>query len=59
MFGRHMRLMHPPRLSRLRVVLIAVVFGLVVTSTPAAPLRAKDSVTKIVFASGSDDTGTV
>ena len=40
-------------------VLLAAALGLVTTALLAAPLQAKGGATEIVFASGSDDTGTV
>lgn len=48
-----------PLMSRLPALLLAVALGLATTSMVAAPLRAEDGATKIVFASGPDATGTV
>jgi len=46
-------------MSRLPPVLLAAALGLATTSMIAAPLHAEGGATEIVFASGSDDTGTV
>ncbi|MGB5523157.1 MAG: ABC transporter substrate-binding protein [Polyangiales bacterium] len=46
-------------MSRLPGVLLVVALGLTMASMLAAPLHAEGGVTELVFASGSDDSGTV